>query len=104
MNRHGGVASERDDHHDDFDEVLFDEKYRVPRSTGRRRFNVRRTLRRMATSALGIVLAANGLAAQDHVRYREFQLGTDVATVAQLPASLRRKSRSSISVRPRFRN
>jgi hypothetical protein len=37
---------------------------------------------RIAASVLGIVLAATGLAAQDHDRYRDFQLGSDVATVS----------------------
>ena len=41
-----------------------------------------RMLGRMAASSLAIVLAANGVAAQDHDRYREFQLGSDVATVS----------------------
>ncbi len=38
----------------------------------------------MAASALGIVLATNGLAAQDHDRYRDLQLGSDVATVSRV--------------------
>jgi len=33
-------------------------------------------------SALGILLAASGVAAQDHDRYRDFQLGSDIATVS----------------------
>jgi hypothetical protein len=37
--------------------------------------------RTIAACALGMVLAANGLAAQDRDRYREFQLRSDVAAV-----------------------
>lgn len=37
---------------------------------------------RTGASALGILLATNGLAAQDHDRYRDFRLGSDVATVS----------------------
>jgi hypothetical protein len=44
--------------------------------------NVRRIVWHILASSLGIVLAANGVAAQDHDRYREFQLGTNVATVS----------------------
>ena len=46
------------------------------------RFNVSRMRWRTGASALGILLAANGLAAQDHDRYRDFRLGSDVATVS----------------------
>jgi hypothetical protein len=37
--------------------------------------------RTMAVCAVGMVLVANGLAAQDRDRYREFQLRSDIATV-----------------------
>ena len=37
---------------------------------------------RIAASVLGIVLAATALAAQDHDRYRDFRLGSAVATVS----------------------
>jgi len=45
-------------------------------------FNGNSTRWRIAASVLGVVLAATGLAAQDHDRYRAFQLGSDLATVS----------------------
>ena len=53
-----------------------------PRRAGINDNNARRMLwRAIAANALGMVVAATGLAAQERDRYREFQLRSDVATV-----------------------
>ena len=53
-----------------------------PRRAGINDNNARRMLwRAIAVCALGMVVAATGLAAQERDRYREFQLRSDVATV-----------------------
>jgi hypothetical protein len=53
-----------------------------PRRAGINDNNARRMLwRAIAACALGMVVAATGLAAQERDRYREFQLRSDVATV-----------------------
>jgi hypothetical protein len=68
-------------HHDDVNGALM-RSTRCRTQGAAVHFNVSRMRWRTGASALGILLAANGLAAQDHDRYRDFRLGSDVATVS----------------------